>query len=326
MYEFPAIEEKIRNDSAAVDGRFIDTPAENFHSYSLSLAVPAHHARASTIAESTFLVASLDNTALPERSYYMVDAGLQDTPIVGSLGNRAYFVKATEDSLKEISWLTNFVDTEIPPSPNSIVGIGGGILLNAAAFAAEKRGIDFVAVPTTVLAAADSAIGGLIRINKVEGGQFQKSFYKSVYEPSRIILDPKALLSLPKKQISFGLSEVVKHGAYQSTALLEYLAGDDFDPLNNQDSLLKAICWTAALKNVVIVHDPDSESAGGSILRGGHKLALSIEEESQFKISHGEAVAVGVYQDNLQSPEKIALLNAIYQKLELPKTRTDLAR
>ncbi len=324
MEEYFEVEKKIRSDSLVVDGQFIDASAESFRSYSLSLPVPAHHERANNIVETRFVVGSIEEAAIQEDGYCLVDAGLEGTLIVETLGNRAHFVEATEDSLKEISWLTGFVDNEVPPSPGSIVGIGGGILLNAAAFVAEKRGVDFISVPTTVLAAADSAIGGLIRINKVEGDQFQKSFYKSVYEPSRIILDPAALTSLPKNQISFGLSEVVKHGVYQSTALLEYLASDNFNPLEDEDSLLKSVCWAAALKNAAIVHDPDSTSFGGDILRGGHKLALSIEEKSHFKVSHGEAVAVGVYQDTLQKPEKLALLDIIYNKLELPKTHVDI--
>ena len=326
MEQYNAVEEKIRSDSAIIDGRFIDALNESFRSYSVLLPVPDHHKRAGVITETTFVVGSLAGNTTPEDSYYMVDASLKDKPIAESLGDNVHFIEATEDSLKEISWLTGLVDNEVPQSLGSIVGIGGGILLNAAAFAAEKRRVDFISIPTTVLAAADSAIGGLIRLNKVEDEQLQRSFYKSVYEPSRIVLDPKALGSLPKNQISFGLSEVVKHGVYQSTALLEYLAGDDFDPFNNEDSLLKAICWTVALKNVDIVQDPDSESFGGTILRGGHKLAWSIEEESRFKVSHGEAVAIGVYQDALHTPEKLALLNTIYKKLSLPKMQTGLNR
>lgn len=322
MEGYQVVEEKIRNDSTVVDGQFIDVPAENYCSYSLLLPIPDHHVRADVIAETIFVVSSLERCAIPEDSYYFVDSGLRNTPIVEILGDRANFVDATEESLKEISWLTRFVDKQVPSYLGTIVGIGGGILLNAAAFIAEKRGVDFVSVPTTVLAAADSAIGGLIRINKVEGEQFQKSFYNSVYEPSKIILDPKALASLNKDKVSFGLSEVVKHGVYQSTPLLKYLASDDFDPSKSENSLLKAICWTVALKNVAIIHDPDSKSFGGAILRGGHKLALSIEEESHFKVSHGEAVAVGVYQDTSQDPEKLALLDTIYQKLGLPKTQT----
>lgn len=120
------------------------------------------------------------------------------------------------------------------------------------------------------------------------------------------------------------MSEVVKHGVYQSPALLSFLVSDGFDPFNNQPSLLKAVCWTVALKNVAIKHDPDSLSAGGEILRGGHKLALALEEASHFKISHGEAVAVGVYQDVLQDPVRRQLLDRIYQKLGLPRNPADL--
>lgn len=321
---YPQIEEQIRGDSLIVDQQFIDTPAETFREYSISLPVPHHHLRAAAIAETTFTVGTLETDTLPSDSYFLVDDSLRDSFVVSSLGGKAKLVLATEDTLKELTWLDIFVHSEVPETTGTVVGIGGGVLLNAAAYIAERRGVDFVSIPTTILAAADSAIGGLVRINKVEGEQFQKSFHKSVYEPSRIIIDPRFLATLPKEQISFGLSEVVKHGVYQSRALLEYLAGEDFDPFNDQDSLLKAICWVAALKNVAIIHDPDSQSFGGDILRGGHKLALSIEEQSHFKISHGQAVAVGVYQDAAGDPTKMALLDTIYAKLGLLKTQNDL--
>ena len=321
--EYPDVEEGIKSDSAIVDDYFVGLSAESLREYSLALPVPGHHPRANQIAETRFVVGSVESIAPTGSSYYLVDASLRNTPIAGLLDNQAHYVDASEDTLKEVSWLDSFVKGEIPSGSSTIVGIGGGILLNAAAFAAEKSGADFVSVPTTVLAAADSAIGGLIRINKVDGEQFQKSFYKSVYEPSTIILDPSLLATLPKEQISFGLSEVIKHGVYQSMPLLEYLASDTFDPLNNEGDLLKAICWTAALKNVAIMHDPDSESYGGDILRGGHNLALAIEEESHFRISHGQAVAVGVYQDVISDHNKVALLDLIYKKLDLPKAQTE---
>jgi len=322
--EYPDVEESIKSDSAIVDGHFIGLPAESLREYSLSLPVPSHHPRAKHITETRFVVGSIESIASTGDSYYLIDSSLRNTPIAGLFDNQAHYVDVSEGTLKEVSWLDSFIKAEVPPESTTIVGIGGGILLNAAAFVAEKTGADFVSVPTTVLAAADSAIGGLIRINKVDGEKFQKSFYKSVYEPSTIILDLRLLATLPKEQISFGLSEVIKHGVYQSMPLLEYLASDTFDPLNNEDDLLKAICWTAALKNVAIMHDPDSESYGGDILRGGHKLALTIEEESHFRISHGQAVAVGVYQDTVNDTEKLALLDAIYLKLSLPKAQSNL--
>jgi hypothetical protein len=321
---YPDVIEQIKNDSALVDQQFVRTSAEAYNQYLLPLPVPAHHPRAAAISETRFIVGGLETDTLPSDSYFLVDASLKDTPFAGSLGQRAHFVEATEGTLKELSWLDGYMAENVPETDVPVVGIGGGVLLNAAAYIAEKRAADFISVPTTILAAADSAIGGLVRINKVDGEQFQKSYYKSVYEPSSIVLDPQFLATLPKEQVRFGLSEVVKHGVYQSPALLEYLASDDFDPLGNQATLLKVVCWTAALKNVAIVHDPDSLSAGGDILRGGHKVALAIEEASHFKVSHGEAVAVGVYQDVLQDPVKLQLLDKIYAKLDLPRTQADL--
>lgn len=324
MYNFKVVS-KIKNDSLLVDSHFIDASAGEFEHYKLLLPVPSHHPRAKVINATRFSVEPIASIDFPEESFYLVDEALRGLLAEHSFGGNILFVEAKENTLKELSWLEVCIrDNPISASTNTLVGIGGGILLNAAAYIAEKMNIDFISVPTTILAAADSAIGGLVRMNKVEGKNYIKSFYKSVYEPSKIILDRSIIVSLPENQICWGLSEVVKHGVYQSAPLLEYLASDDFRPLENESSLIKAVCWTVALKNVAIIHDPDSKGEGGSILRGGHVLALRIEEESNFTISHGQAVAVGVYQDNKDNDILVALLDRIYKKLSLPKAQSDL--
>lgn len=311
---------KIIHASALVDGTFTHTSNENFIHYSLSLPVPPHHPRANDIKNTDFLVQPFSVEQFSSNSYFLLSPSMKNTFLTPLLGDRAHFVKSDESTLKEITWLDTFIENEIPPHTDTIIGVGGGILLNAAAYIAEKRHLAFVSVPTTILAAADAAIGGLVRINKVTDTQFQKSFYKSVYEPSQIILDMRFLTTLPKEQISFGLSEVIKHGAYQSLPLLKYLASTAFDPFGDANSLLKAICWTVALKNVAIIYDPDSLAFGGSILRGGHQRALAIEEASHFTVSHGEAVAVSVYQEMKENAQIVSLLDIIYHKLHLPKT------
>jgi|ERR1035437_1525134 3-dehydroquinate synthetase len=316
---------KILKDSSFVDQEFAATDTISFSAYELIMPVPEHHPRAVAIAATRFLVQRVASIDFPATSRVYVDTSLSDALRGHKLTDDVVIAEAREDTLKELSWLTNFIhENAVPTDCTTIVGIGGGVLLNAVAYIAERQNVDFISVPTTVLAAADSAIGGLVRINKVEGEKYIKSFYKSVYEPSSIIIDVSLLASLPKDQIRWGLSEVVKHGVYQSLPLLEYLAGEGFNPFGNENSLVKAICWTAALKNVAIIHDPDSTDIGGLILRGGHQLALHIEEASNFRVSHGEAVAVGIYQDSSTNVLVLPLLDTIYAKLELPKSEADL--
>ena len=277
-----------------------------------------------TAPNARFCVGAFNPLAFPN-AYFLVDNNLRSTFLKDILGSSAIWVDAQEDTLKEVGWLDDFIAKNVPLGISAVIGIGGGILLNAAPYIAQRRHCDFVSVPTTVLAAADSAIGGLIRLNRQSGATLERSTYKSVYEPSTIILDPRFLETLPETQLRFGLSEVVKHGAYQSLPLLRYLASPHQLNYHNRDDVLKAICWTAALKNVVIAHDPDSLSFGGTILRGGHALARELEEKSDFRISHGEAVAVGVYDDTRSDLSVRSLLDSIYAKLDLPKHPDDLA-
>jgi len=318
-----AAKAEILRASTAIDHLFV-TLDDSITSYSLQLPVPKHHPRAKTITETLFVVRALNADELPTNSFYLVDSKLKNSFVADFLGEKAHYVNAAEHTLKEVSWLKNYLASYIPKDIETIVGIGGGVLLNAAAYIAEERKSDYIAIPTTVVAAADSSVGGLVRINKVADEHFKKSYYQSVYEPSKIILDPRFLEILPKMQVCLGLSEVVKHGVYQSPALLEYLASNECDPLNNQDTLVKAICWTVALKNIALTNDPDSTKFGGEILRGGHRLAHEIEEKSRFKIPHTQAVAIGVYQDAMRDITKLRLLDAVYKKLDLPRSLQDV--
>jgi 3-dehydroquinate synthetase len=314
----------IQRTSAIVDKIFVATKATKLGQYRLIMPVPTHHQRAQAIHATTLRVDSIISINFPENTHFLIDESLRYLLRIPAA--IPTYITSTESTAKEITWLDGFfTNNPIPRESTVLVGIGGGVLLNAAAYIAERANLDFISVPTTILAAADSAIGGLVRINKVDGGKYIKNFYKSVYEPSQIIIDATLFTSLASAQIRWGLSEVIKHGVYQSQQLLDYLASDDFQPLQNNLSLIKAICWTAALKNEAIVYDPDSLGEGGLILRGGHFMALKIEEDSDFKVSHGEAVAVGVYQDSLlNNRNKLHVLDQIYTKLDLPRSLSEL--
>ncbi len=314
----------IMKDSEIVDDMFIDVPAKTFRSYNLSLPVTSKHKRAKDITETKFLVKDFQQADMPGDSYYLLDSSLRKSFITAILRDKANFVEAKENTVKEIVWLNRFIAEEIPDSVTTIVGIGGGVLLSASSYIAEAMKLEFISVPTTVMALADAAIGGLVRMNKLEGSLLHRSFYKSVYEPSQIIFDMQFIDTLPETQIRYGLSEIIKHGVWQSPNLLEYMVSAEFQPFTNQVSLLKAICWTVALKSAAIKHDPDSEFFGGEILRGGHQLARTIEEQSDFRIAHGQAVSVGIYEYVIQNSNKLALLDSIYSKFNLPRSQADI--
>lgn len=315
------LKEQIEIASHQVDTYFVNAASVGFSQYASSLPVPSHHSRA-TIGATQFVVKPLTKEDFLPNSYFIVSSSLQDTFISDFMGDKCSFIQSSEKGLKDSTWLDEFIHTTVSEKASTIVGIGGGAILNAAAYIAEKQHMAFISIPTTVLAAADAAIGGLIRLDRVQEGKVEKNFYKSVYEPNDIFVDVRFLHKLPKSQIAFGCSEIVKHGVYQSAALLEYLASEAFDPFNNINALIKAICWTVALKNVVITYDPESLSFGGDILRGGHTVARDIEERLEH-VSHGEAVAIGVYQD-INDTQVCEQVERVYQKLHLPRAEAEL--
>lgn len=161
------VAEQISKDSLLVDQQFSGRAAETFTNYSLFLPVPTHHPRAEAISQTRFTVGRFQADTLPQDGYLLLDANLKSTVIAKAISESAHYVEATEDTLKELSWLDNFIANNVPQTIASVIGVGGGILLNAAAYIAERQGSDFISVPTTILAAADSAIGGLVRINKI---------------------------------------------------------------------------------------------------------------------------------------------------------------
>lgn len=363
----------IHKESLKVDKEFSSRSASSFNDFSMNLPIPPLHPRAEFIADTKFIVDSLSNinhiflSALESNSELRINNSLEPLPLTSlhllldsnipshalnleelqQIATQLTMLEASESTLKEITWLETFIknDLKINPSQTNsqhkskafVVAIGGGVLLNAAGFIAEKLNQNLITIPTTIVAAADSAIGGLVRINKIQDKQHIKSFYKSVYEPHLIILDMNLIAQLPPREIQLGLSEIIKHGAYQSSSLLEFMASSEFQleyetksaslkkglSKASKDQLLKAICWTVALKNIAIIHDPESLGEGGMILRGGHKRALQIESKSKFTVSHAKAVAIGVYEDCRDKQTK-DLLNKIYAKLDLPKTEKDL--
>lgn len=315
------IAQKLKDASSLVDKDFVASNNKDFSNYTLSLPVPVHHPRAAELNATQFVIKPFSHEDFSQKSYFVISPSLKNSFIAEFMGEQFWSVDSHENGIKDIAWLDGI--KTIPDDINTIVGIGGGTILNAVAYIAEKRHLQFISVPTTVLAAADAAIGGVIRLNKINQEKVEKNFYRSAYEPNEIIVDTRFLQMLSESQISIGCSEIIKHGVYQSFSLLNYLASDAFDPFNNLNSLIKAICWTVALKNVAITLDPDSLGAGGDILRGGHKIARDIEDRMPT-ISHGEAVAIGVYQDIKEHSDVKEVLERIYTKLSLPRSEAEL--
>lgn len=194
-------------------------------------------------------------------------------------------------SLEKISEeiLQNNVDRK-----SLIIAFGGGVIGDLSGFIASilLRGIDFVQIPTTLLAAVDSSVGGKTAINS----KFGKNLIGSFYQPRLVICDLNFLKTLPERQMKSGYGEVVKYGLIQDKEFFKYLTENyqsifDF----NEDVLRKIITKSCKIKADIVSRD-EKEGGVRATLNFGHTFGHIFETETGYSsdIFHGEAVALGM--------------------------------
>ncbi len=176
---------------------------------------------------------------------------------------------------------------------SSIVALGGGVIGDLAGFAAATylRGIHYVQVPTTLLAMVDSAVGGKTAVNLPQG----KNLIGAFHQPALVIADMDSLTSLPPREWSAGLAEVIKYGVIAEPSLLDILEGHTSESLAaDPDTLGDIVQRSCAIKANVVRRD---EREGGlrAILNFGHTLGHAIEQLTGYgTFLHGEAIAIGM--------------------------------
>jgi len=196
-----------------------------------------------------------------------------------------------------------------------IVAFGGGSIGDSAGFAASiyMRGVRIVQVPTTLLGQIDSSIGGKTAVNHVTG----KNLIGSFHQPSLVACDTDLLASLPKREISSGLAEVMKYGVIADSALFTVLE-DEVERLLSADSeamrLVVTLCVSAKVKKVEV--DERDDRGVRVSLNYGHTVGHAIETLSSHEIRHGEAVAIG-----MMAASRVALSFGLLTQSELKRQR-----
>jgi 3-dehydroquinate synthase len=173
-----------------------------------------------------------------------------------------------------------------------IVAIGGGVTGDIAGFVASTylRGIQLVQIPTTLLAAVDSSIGGKTGINFLN----RKNIVGTFYQPDFVLTDTVFLDSLPEKEIISGTGEIIKY-AFLSDRDFYNDVNDSFDSIIslNTKALNRIIPSCIKMKAEIVTED-EQESGLRKILNLGHTFAHAYESYFDFKIKHGNAVAAGI--------------------------------
>ena len=168
-----------------------------------------------------------------------------------------------------------------------IVALGGGVCGDMAGFAAATylRGIDFMQIPTSLLAQVDSSVGGKTGVDLPQG----KNLVGAFHQPVAVLIDPDTLLTLPDQFIIDGMGEVIKYGCIKDAAFFAFLEQE-----NALQHLEEVIETCVSIKRDVVSRD-EREAGERMLLNFGHTLGHAIEKLRDFKgITHGMAVAVGM--------------------------------
>lgn len=175
-----------------------------------------------------------------------------------------------------------------------VVALGGGVVGDLAGLAAAlyMRGIDFVQVPTTLLAQVDSSVGGKTAIDTPRG----KNLVGAFHQPRLVLADVDVLATLPQVQLRSGWAEVLKHGLICDAAFFDWLAGEGAAGVRGDPAALeRAVIRSVEIKSAIVGED-EKEAGRRALLNLGHTFGHAIEAELGFEtgaLAHGEAVALG---------------------------------
>jgi 3-dehydroquinate synthase len=201
------------------------------------------------------------------------------------------------ESNKNLETLNIIFETLLKNACNrdvTLIALGGGVVGDMTGFAAASfmRGVNFIQIPTTLLAQVDSSVGGKTGVNHALG----KNMIGAFYQPQCVLIDVNVLKSLPQRELSAGLAEVIKYGFIADEEFLTWLEVN-ISSLNagEENALMHAIKKSCECKANVVSQD-EQEKGLRAILNLGHTFGHAIEAYYQYKkFLHGEAVAIGTH-------------------------------
>lgn len=246
------------------------------------------------------------------------NAGFSDTV--------SYVFPAGEESKNGETYLSllNFLAAEKLTRSDCIIALGGGVVGDMTGFAAATylRGIDYIQIPTTVLAAVDSSVGGKTAIDLPSGKNLAGAFY----QPRLVLCDIDTLDTLPEDIFRDGCAEIIKYGVLYDPELFDHLHAKDLD-FDREMVISRCV----ELKRDVVAAD-EFDRGERQKLNLGHTIGHSVEANSHFTVSHGKAVAIGMAivsraaaKQNLCTAETAAAIEEVLNVFLLPAATTDSA-
>lgn len=200
---------------------------------------------------------------------------------------------------------------------STMIALGGGVVGDMTGFAAATwlRGINFIQIPTSLLAMVDASVGGKTGVNHPQG----KNLIGAFYQPKLVLIDSHVLKTLPEREFKAGMAEVIKYGVIWDKTLFERLEQENnLHSLNNlSEVLLNEILTRACQAKADVVGEDEKESGLRAILNYGHTIGHVVESLTHYEtFVHGEAVAIGMV-----AAGKIALKANLWQEEEAIRDR-----
>ena len=205
---------------------------------------------------------------------------------------------------------------------DGLIALGGGVTGDMAGLAAATylRGIGLIQIPTSLLAAVDSSVGGKVAVDLPQG----KNLVGAFYQPDAVLIDPELLRTLSSRFLHDGLAEVIKYGCIRDKALFARLQGLEGDGalLETAGDIIAVCC---AIKARIVEQD-ERDTGGRMLLNFGHTLGHAVEKAFHYStFSHGEAVGIGMVlltrqaeKLGLTRPGTAAEISALLRKFSLP--------
>ena len=206
-------------------------------------------------------------------------AGLRVLPFVITPGE-------SSKTLETYGELLRFLSENRLTRSDALIALGGGVTGDLTGFAAAtyQRGVDFVQIPTTLLAMVDSSVGGKTAVDLPTG----KNQVGAFWQPAAVLCDPDTLRTLPEAEYRCGSAEVLKYGVLGSAAFFASLRQT---PICEQEEQVIEKCVTMKRD---IVHEDEYDRGLRQLLNLGHSFGHAVEQCSGFRVLHGQAVAIGM--------------------------------
>ena len=247
------------------------------------------------------------------------NAGFKVESIIYADGEEAKSLTALEDIYSQL------IEVGCDRS-STFLALGGGVVGDVTGYVAATfmRGVDYIQIPTTLLAMVDSSIGGKTGVNLPNG----KNLVGAIWQPKAVVIDPELLNSLPKREVTSAMGEVIKYGAILDRELFDLISEnlDNLLDLSNPTLVIEVISRCAKLKADIVAND-EREDDKRRILNFGHTIGHALETHFGFDtLRHGEAIAYGMLAAGNLSIENSGLASEDYdylrntiQRLPLPE-------